>query len=127
MSVVLIKKILVIIIPIILGIIALNYSYQFIQVSQKNLENANVGVSQASINLLNVCGDLQAQINNVDATSGSGSEQLNQFIQTSSADIKSCQSSLQSVKDSCKLYPSMQVCNDPRLEKLSDDFSRIHP
>jgi hypothetical protein len=123
----LIKKILIIIIPIIISIIAISYSYQFVQDSQKNLENANAGVSQASINLLNACGDLQAQINSITVASGPGSEQLNQFIQTNSADIKSCQSSLQSIKDSCKSYPSMQACNDPRLEKLSEDFSGIHP
>ncbi len=97
-----------------------------VQGNQRIIE-ANNGVDKASMNVLNVCGDLYNQFQNIEVQNGPGSDQLNQFVQGSSDSIKSCTTSLQSIQDSCKVIPTMQACKDPRLQELSSDYSRIKP
>lgn len=120
------KKAVLAVIPIILSIVAIIFTYQSTLLSQKQIELGNEQVAQASIDVLNACNDLHYQIQNITVNSGP-SDQLNQFIQASSDSIKSCKTSLQSIQDSCKGQPSMQACKDPRLIELTDDFARINP
>lgn len=120
------KKTVLVIIPIIFSIIAIIFTYQSTSLSHQQVELGNEQVAQASMNVLNACDTLHQQIQNIEVNSGP-SDQLNQFIQSSSDSIKSCKTSLQSIQDSCKGQPSMQACKDPRLVDLTNAFAGINP
>lgn len=121
------KKTLLVVIPVIFSILVIIFTYQSTLLSQKQVEIGNEQVAQASMSILNACGDLHQQIQNIEVNNGPGSDQLNQFIQTSSDSIKSCKTSLQSIRDSCKGQPSMQACKDQRLDELTNAFAGINP
>ena len=120
------KKALLAIIPIILGIVAIIFTYQSTLLSQKQIELGNEQVAQASTNVLNACDSLHQQIQNIEVNSGP-SDQLNQFIQTSSDSMRVVKQVCRSIQDSCKGQPSMQACKDPRLVELTNAFAGINP
>ncbi len=120
--------VIVAVIPIVILIyVMVNFTILGLAESTQRVNEANNGVDTASMNVLNACGDLYNQFQNIEVQNGPGSDQLNQFVQGSSDSIKRCVTSLQSIQDSCKSVPSMQACKDPRLQELSSDFSRIKP
>lgn len=115
------KKLIATVIPVAFSIVALLFGFHSLTLSQKHLDDATDTVNKASLHILDICGDLSKQMQDVFVEYGPG-DNFNQFMQQENENIKACSTSIQQTKDFCKDHSSMSVCKDPRLEQLSTKF-----
>ena len=94
--------------------------------NNERVEEANQGLNDAAWKVLDVCSELNRDLQRVWVEHGLGPEytQTKEMYQDG---IQSCTDSLTQIQDSCRVIPLMQVCKDPRLEQLSSNFARIKP